>query len=115
MTESPRVAYKVLTAEQMAAFTAAGGFHGAPGDRADGFIHLSSADQVTETVNKHFSGQTELVIAAVDLDALGAAVRWEPSRGGQLFPHIYGDLPQSAVIAQAPLVRTASGEVVLPA
>ena len=108
------IAYKVLTAEQMATLQREGSFAGAPIDLADGYIHLSTAAQLTETVDKHFAGQTDLWVAAVDLDALGDAVTWEPSRGGQLFPHIYAALPVAAVIAQGPLRRDNSGQVVPP-
>ncbi len=108
------VAYKVLTAEQMAALEKDGVFTGAPVDLADGYIHLSTHAQLTETVDKHFAGQTGLWVAAVDLEALGDAVKWEPSRGGQLFPHIYGDLPLSVVLAYSELVRDDRGQVALP-
>jgi uncharacterized protein (DUF952 family) len=80
-------AYKILTADQMAELEK-GSFAGAPIDIQDGYIHLSTADQTVETLEKHFAGQTGLWIAAVDLEALGDAIKWEPSRGGQLFPHI---------------------------
>ncbi len=95
----PATAFKILTAEQWAAFQSAGIFAGAPVDLADGYIHLSAADQVQGTLDKHFAGQDGLVLAEVDLAALGDAVRWEVSRGGALFPHIYGPLPMAAVIA----------------
>ncbi|MEI6643800.1 MAG: DUF952 domain-containing protein [Novosphingobium sp.] len=114
MSDLPQAAYKVLTAEQMQTLQRDGVFAGAPIDLADGYIHLSAADQVTETVDKHFAGQTGLHIAAVDLAALGDAVKWEPSRGGQLFPHIYAALPLNAVFAYGPLEREADGTVRLP-
>lgn len=110
----PDLAYKVLTGEQMAAFEADGVFAGAPVDLADGFIHLSAAQQLDETLGKHFTGQSNLHIAAVDLAALGEAVKWEPSRGGALFPHIYAPLPLAAVIAYGALERDAEGKVKLP-
>jgi uncharacterized protein (DUF952 family) len=69
-----------------------GVFRGAPVDRADGYIHFSSADQVAETAAKHFAGATDLILVAVEADVLGSALRWEPSRGGALFPHLYGEL-----------------------
>lgn len=106
--------YKVLTATQMAALLSEGSFSGAPIDLADGFIHLSTADQLDETVAKHFAGQGDLHIAAVDLAALGDTVKWEPARGGALFPHIYGALPLSAVIAYGPLRFGEDGRIVLP-
>jgi uncharacterized protein (DUF952 family) len=114
MSELPSVAYKVLAAAEMAAFVAAGLFAGSPVDLADGFIHLSAADQLDETVAKHFAGQTDLVVLAVDLTALGSVVRWEPSRGGALFPHIYATLPIAAVLSRCPLSFGTDGSVLLP-
>ena len=109
-----RIAYKVLGAAEWAELQQ-GGWRGSAVDLADGYIHLSAAAQLTETVDKHFAGRSDLIVAAIDLAALGAAVRWEASRGGALFPHVYGDLPPGAVIAYAPLARNGSGEVVRPA
>ncbi|WP_294307933.1 DUF952 domain-containing protein [uncultured Sphingomonas sp.] len=110
----PATAYKVLTADQMAVLEQEGVFTGAPVDVADGYIHLSTAAQLTETVDKHFAGQSDLHIAAVDLEAMGEAVKWEESRGGQLFPHLYADLPLAAVIAYGPMKRDDDGTVRLP-
>jgi uncharacterized protein (DUF952 family) len=110
----PTTAYKILTGEQMAALERDGSFAGAPVDLADGYIHLSTAAQLTETVDKHFAGQSDLHIAAVDVDALGEKVRWEESRGGQLFPHLYGVLTLDAVVAYSPLERGEDGTVRLP-
>ena len=98
MKPTPSVAYKILTADQWAAFVADGSFAGAPVDLADGYIHLSTDDQVAGTLAKHFAGQTGLVLATVDLALLGDVVRWEVSRSGALFPHVYGTLPLSAVL-----------------
>lgn len=109
------VAYKILTAGQWTDFQAAGRFDGAPVDLADGYIHMSAAHQVTETATKHFAGQQGLILATVDLAALGDAVKWEPSRGGQLFPHLYGPLPLDAVIETRPLVLAPDGNHVSPA
>jgi uncharacterized protein (DUF952 family) len=95
----PATAFKVLTAEQWRQFKADGLFYGAPVDLADGYIHLSAADQLQGTLDKHFAGQSGLVIVEVDLKGLGEAVRWEVSRGGALFPHVYGVLPITAVIS----------------
>ncbi|MDE8653862.1 DUF952 domain-containing protein [Novosphingobium album (ex Liu et al. 2023)] len=111
MSETPLVAFKVLTAAQMAALEADGTFAGAPIDVADGYIHLSTAEQLDETVDKHFAGQDDLHVAAVDLAALGDAVKWEPARGGALFPHIYAPLPLSAVIAYGPIERDDEGRI----
>lgn len=91
------VAFKIFTADQWATFKRDGVFTGAPVDLADGYIHMSTADQLDETLAKHFAGQENLAIAEVDLTALGDSVRWEISRGNQLFPHIYGVLPMDAV------------------
>ena len=71
----------------------AGAFAGSPIDRGDGFIHFSTAAQAAETAARHFSGQADLVLVAVEAEALGDALRYEPSRGGALFPHLYGPLP----------------------
>lgn len=90
-------AFKILTADQWAAWQAEGVFAGAPVDLADGYVHLSTAAQVQCTLDKHFAGQTGLVLAEVDLDALGGLIRWEESRSGALFPHVYGAIPLAAV------------------
>ncbi|MET4898538.1 DUF952 domain-containing protein [Sphingomonadaceae bacterium jetA1] len=110
----PTTAYKVLTADQMAVLEHEGVFKGAPVDLADGYIHLSTAAQLTETVDKHFAGQTDLHVAAVDLEAMGDAVKWEENRGGQLFPHLYAPLPLTAVVAYSPMKRGEDGSVRLP-
>ena len=115
MSARPALAYKVLTAPQWAAFQHDGQFTGAPVDLADGYVHLSTTDQLPGTLDKHFAGQAGLVIAAVDLAALGDAVRWEVSRGGALFPHVYAVLPLGAVLASGPVQRAADGSVLLPA
>jgi uncharacterized protein (DUF952 family) len=115
VSNRPTTAYKVLTDDQMAALERDASFAGAPIDLADGYIHLSTADQLTETVDKHFAGQSDLHVAAVDLAALGDAVKWEESRGGALFPHIYGGpLLLQTVIAYGPLERDGDGAVKLP-
>jgi uncharacterized protein (DUF952 family) len=114
VSERTAIAYKVLTAPEMAVLAADGAFAGSPVDLADGFIHLSTAEQVDETVTKHFAGQDALHIVAVDLAALGDGVRWEPSRGGALFPHVYGSLQLAACLAHGPLTRDGAGRVALP-
>ena len=93
------IAYKILTADQWGQFQSEGVFTGAPVDVADGYIHMSTADQLDETLARHFAGQTGLVIATIDLTQLGDALKWEVSRGGALFPHYYGALPIAAVVA----------------
>ena len=91
-----------------------GVFAGAPVDHADGFIHFSTAAQVAETAARHFAGKGDLLLVAVDAAALGSALRYEPSRGGQLFPHLYGSLPLSAVRWVRPLPLGADGKHVFP-
>lgn len=113
-TTVPMTAYKVLTSEQMAALERDGSFAGAPVDLTDGYVHLSTAGQLTETVDRHFAGQQDLYVAAVDLGSFGESLKWEESRGGQLFPHLYGPLLLETVIAYSPLTRDADGTVRLP-
>ena len=95
--------YKIHDGASWALAEAAGLFTGAAIDHADGYIHFSTGGQARETAAKHFAGQQGLVLAAVDVAALGADLRWEPSRGGALFPHLYAPLPMSAVRWVAPL------------
>ena len=114
MSQTGTVAYKILTGEQLHQLLSAGTFKGAPIDLSDGYIHMSTAGQVQETLEKHFAGQSDLHIAAVDLSRLGEAVKWEVSRGGALFPHIYAELPLSAVIAHGPVAFDDSGVLILP-
>jgi uncharacterized protein (DUF952 family) len=95
-----------------------GVFRGAPVDLRDGFIHFSTASQLPETVRKHFVGQDGLLLIAVNSDSLGPALAWEPSRGrSELFPHLYGELPVTAVEGVAPLPLGEEGHVIpdLPA
>jgi uncharacterized protein (DUF952 family) len=107
-SEPPLVIYKIATADQWRAAEAAGVFHGAPVDLADGFIHFSTASQVDETLARHFAGQSGLLLVEVAVDALGADLRWEPSRGGQLFPHLYAPLPLTAVRRVSEIESSAS-------
>lgn len=89
--------YKISPGRDWQQAEARGRFSGAPVDLADGFIHFSAADQVRETAAKHFAGQEGLVLVAIEAEALGEELKWEPSRGGALFPHLYGELEMSAV------------------
>jgi uncharacterized protein (DUF952 family) len=84
--------YKICPASAWREAERQGVFKGSPVDLRDGFIHFSSASQVAETARKHFAGEAGLFLIAVDADALGDALRWEPSRNDELFPHLYGDL-----------------------
>ncbi|KTS39536.1 dihydroorotate dehydrogenase [Methylobacterium indicum] len=106
--------YKICPAALWRAAEAAGRFDGAPVDLADGYIHFSTAAQAPETAAKHFSGQDDLLLVAVEAEALGEALRFEPSRGGALFPHLYGPLPLSAVRSVAPLPVGPDGCHVFP-
>jgi uncharacterized protein (DUF952 family) len=97
------VVYKIVATNEWTEAEAAGVFTGAAIDRADGFIHFSTAEQAPETAAKWFAGRDDLTLAAVDAEALDMDLRWEPSRGGALFPHLYGPLPMSAVVWSRPL------------
>jgi uncharacterized protein (DUF952 family) len=97
--------YKIVPTSLWREAEGKGVFDGAPVDLADGYIHFSTAAQVEETAAKHFAGQTDLLLVRVDADRLGGALTWEPSRGGALFPHLYGKLhlPDVADIDPLPL------------
>ena len=84
--------YKICTAAEWREAERAGAYRGSAVDRRDGFIHFSTAEQAAETAAKWFAGQRDLVLVAVDAEALGDRLKWEPSRGGALFPHLYGEL-----------------------
>ena len=106
--------YKICSAAEWDDAERAGVYCGSEVDRRDGFIHFSSAEQVAETAAKHFAGQRDLVLVSVDADALGARLKWEPSRGGALFPHLYGELPMKAARRVQPLPLDTAGRHVLP-
>jgi uncharacterized protein (DUF952 family) len=95
--------FKICTAAEWREAERDGVYRGSAVDRRDGFIHFSTAEQAAETAAKHFAGQRDLVLVAVDETALGDGVKWEPSRGGALFPHLYRDLALAAVIKAVPL------------
>jgi uncharacterized protein (DUF952 family) len=106
--------FKICTAAEWREAERAGLFLGTAVDRSDGYIHFSAADQLAETAAKHFAGARDLVLIAVDGPSLGAQLKWEPSRGGALFPHLYGSMPVSAVSWVKPLPLDASGRHVFP-
>jgi len=106
--------YKVVSRQLWAEAETADVFHGAPIDLKDGFVHFSTADQVVETVAKHFSGQDDLLLVEVDAGRLGEALRWEISRGGDLFPHLYGAMPLDSVLSVTELPRGEDGTHVFP-
>ena len=110
------IIYKIVTRSQWDEAEQVDMFKGAPVDLADGFIHFSTAEQVRETAAKHFSGQDDLLLVAVEAKALGEALVYEPSRGGHLFPHLYADhLPLAAVYVVDALPLGADGEHQFPA
>ncbi len=99
------VMYKILSRQEWTAAQAAGQFAGSDVDQKDGYIHFSTAEQAQETARRHFHGRADLVVLQVPTDGFGAALVWEPSRGGQLFPHLYAPLSVARVTAvfDAPL------------
>jgi uncharacterized protein (DUF952 family) len=107
------IIYKVASRAAFEASMTVGSFTGMPVDAADGFIHFSTAAQLGETLRRHFAGEDDLVLFAVATDGLGD-LRWEPSRGGELFPHLYGALPMARVGRSAPLSVAADGSAELP-
>lgn len=107
--------YKICSAAEWRAAEREGVFRGSAVDLRDGFIHFSAADQVAETAAKHFAGQADLLLIHIDADKLGDALKWEASRGGALFPHLYGDLRMEPVIRTEPLPLGPDGRHVFPA
>jgi uncharacterized protein (DUF952 family) len=108
----PPLVYKLVPDALWRASEAAGAFGGSPVDLRDGFIHFSTAQQVGETARRHFAGVAGLLLVAVSPEGLD--LRWEPSRGGDLFPHLYGPLPLTAVLWTAALPLGADGVHVFP-
>lgn len=106
--------YKIAPAALWTEAQAKGLFDGAPIDHADGYIHFSTRDQAIETAKRHFAGQTGLLLIAVDAGALGEKLVFEPSRGGALFPHLYGPMPLSAVKWVKPLPLGDDGSHTFP-
>jgi uncharacterized protein (DUF952 family) len=106
--------YKICPAALWREAERVGAFHGSPVDRRDGFIHFSTAAQVAETAEKHFSGEGDLVLVAVESGRLGDRLRWEPSRGGALFPHLYGELSVAVVRGVEALPLGPDGRHVFP-
>lgn len=115
MTTAPptdTTAFKIIDAAEWRDAKAAGAYAGSAVDLADGYIHLSSQAQLAETAAKHYAGRSDLMLLDVDLATLGEAIVWEPSRGGALFPHIYGRLTVEAVTRERGLSVTADGIMV---
>jgi len=108
------VIYKICTTTQWRAAERAGVFHGSDVDRRDGFIHFSTAAQVKDTAARHFADQSDLLLVHVDSAKLGSRLKWEPSRGGVLFPHLYGDLDLTVVSKVEPLPLGPEGQHIFP-
>lgn len=106
--------FKICPAAQWREAEAAGTFAGAPVDLADGFIHFSNAEQVAETAAKHFAGQDDLVLVAIEAAQLGDKLKWEESRGGALFPHLYAALDTGAAVWVKPLPLGPDGAHIFP-
>lgn len=103
--------FKIFRRSEWDDFRHSGETAGAPVDLTDGFIHLSTSTQVAQTAARHFATESDLVLVAVNPDALGAALRWEPSRGGQLFPHLYRKMTLDDVVWDKSLPLGATGHI----
>ncbi len=112
MTNS--IIYKITPEDAWQAARANGIFEGAPIDLADGYIHFSTAEQARETAAKHFTNQDNLLLVAIDATALGDALKWEPSRGGALFPHLYATLSMDVVLWEKPMPLDENGVHQMP-
>ncbi|RYE38222.1 MAG: DUF952 domain-containing protein, partial [Hyphomicrobiales bacterium] len=106
--------YKICPASAWREAERQGVYRGSADDARDGFIHFSTAAQVAATAAKYFKGQTALFLVTVDADALGNDLRWEPARGGDLFPHLYGELDISAVLSVIDLPMRSDGSHTIP-
>lgn len=106
--------YKILTSGEMTHLRGAGQFLGSMVDLRDGYIHFSTKDQVNETARRHFNGQSGLWLVAVEAEQLGPALRYEASRGGALFPHLYRPLSFADVVWDRPIMIDATGNPILP-
>lgn len=109
--EPPMLIYKIFRRPEWDAFRTAGQTTGAPIDVTDGYIHFSTAAQVAETAAKHFATESDLVLVAFNAETLGPALKWEPSRGGALFPHLYRSLALSDVVWDKSLPLGATGHI----
>ena len=112
--DSVKLIYHMCLRQEWELAVQSGAYAGSSQDRADGFIHFSTAEQLPESARRHRMGQVGLVLLAVDPQALGEALRWEPSRHGALFPHLYGTLPLSAVHSACDMPLDTDGVPLLP-
>jgi len=115
MVDAAIMAYKICTGNEWRQLLESGRFFGSPDDLRDGFIHLSGPDQVARTAAKFFPRRTDLMLLTINPDSLGDALRWEASRAGTLYPHLYGPLPREAVMEAVPLRLGEDGRHILPA
>jgi len=109
-----RKIYKIVRTPDWISAEKAGVFKGSPDDARDGFVHFSASHQVRGTAARYFGGQEGLMLVAADASALGEALKWETSRGGEKFPHLYGDLPMSAIVWTTPIPLGPDGQHVFP-
>ncbi len=114
MEADSNIIFKVVSAAQWAIAQEQGEFRGAEIDLTDGYIHFSTAGQVRETVEKHFAGQPGLLLVGVDVRKLNDALKYEPSRGGDLFPHLYGVLNLEAAVSVDELLIGKDGKHIFP-
>lgn len=115
MSPIPDLIYKIATSASFAPARLSGQYQGMPIDADDGYMHFSTAAQLAETLRLHFKGQSDLILLAVRAADLGGGLEWEPSRGGQLFPHLYGGpLPLGAIAWEEPISVDADGNCPLP-
>ena len=113
-SDRPTRIYKICDRNTWEQARAGGRYFGSGDDARDGFIHLSAPDQVAGTLERHFADRDDLLLIGVDVRRLGQALRWEPSRGGALFPHLYEPLDFAAVVSEMPLVRGSNRQYQLP-
>lgn len=106
--------YKILAQTAWNQAQKEGVFQGSADDIRDGFIHFSTKEQLQGTLEKHFKGQKDLILLAIIESDLGENLKWEPSRGGALFPHLYAPLPTSHVLWEKPLEMTNDGSHIIP-
>lgn len=107
--------YKICGKAEWAMAEASGSYAGSEHDRRDGFIHFSTSAQLAGTLAKYFAGSADLLLIAIDANPLGDALRWEPARDGDLFPHLYAELPVTAVLWTQALEIGSAGHHILPA
>lgn len=115
MTATPKLIFKICAADEWEEALKAGEYRGSAVDLADGYIHFSAKGQLAETAARHFKGRAGLVLVAVAADAVKGALKWEPSRGGNLFPHLCAALPTAAAQWTKPLPLGADGTHRFPA